>query len=176
MARTKEAIGLLVAAGAPLEERNEGGWTPLHMACVFSRLFTTTVEELVSKGARVDARDKGGMTPLHIACEVGVVSDVGILLSAGAPISSVDENGRLPLHMAVTAEENRGEIVRTLEEERERRSAVWRAAKLKWRCWAVAVREELDVEAFIPPVIIRQSRAWAARHPWIALEPHFDFY
>jgi hypothetical protein len=57
---------MLLDAGASLEARDQGGRTPLLLACQEGQ--HQVVEELWQRGAQLDARDSLGHTVLHIAC------------------------------------------------------------------------------------------------------------
>ena len=171
----------IVGKRIPLDSRDHCDRTPLHIACGCweGRTEPEKFRPLLEAGAPLDATDCFGRTPLHLACGYADFEDRELRLAHmlavewGAPLLSEDEDGHTPLCFALA--DGRDATARILKEEAARRGALWRAEKLKWRCWAVAVREDLDVGEFIPPLIIAQSRAWAARHPWVRLEPHFDF-
>ena len=58
-------------------------------------------------------------------------------------------------------------VVDLLKAEPARRLNVLRLAGLQRQCWLAAIREELDVDRFLPPVVRKQNRRWVAEHPWI---------
>eukprot|EP00500_Bicosoecida_sp_ms1_P002633 CAMPEP_0203811570 /NCGR_PEP_ID=MMETSP0115-20131106/3641_1 /ASSEMBLY_ACC=CAM_ASM_000227 /TAXON_ID=33651 /ORGANISM="Bicosoecid sp, Strain ms1" /LENGTH=376 /DNA_ID=CAMNT_0050720395 /DNA_START=162 /DNA_END=1288 /DNA_ORIENTATION=- len=60
-----DAFAALRRAGAWINARNDGQWTPLHLAA--SRGHTAGVEALVRAGARVDAARGASYLPLHDA-------------------------------------------------------------------------------------------------------------
>jgi ankyrin repeat protein len=64
-----DAIELLVAAGARIDERNEDGMTALHHAA--AQNHPQAVKKLIALGASVDARDDDGRTPLDWAKSLG---------------------------------------------------------------------------------------------------------
>lgn len=72
----------LLNQGAPVNARNEHGWTPLHYAANTGRL--SIVQELLKHGAHVNPRTISGFTPLHWAAHTGRPQVVHALLKAGA--------------------------------------------------------------------------------------------
>eukprot|EP01105_Mastigella_eilhardi_P022695 TRINITY_DN5621_c0_g1_i2.p1 TRINITY_DN5621_c0_g1~~TRINITY_DN5621_c0_g1_i2.p1 ORF type:complete len:534 (+),score=139.88 TRINITY_DN5621_c0_g1_i2:292-1893(+) len=69
-------LKLLVEAGADINEQNEAGMTPLHMACCKSANTPTTMREIVAyllslKTLKPKAKDKRGRTSLEVACSFG---------------------------------------------------------------------------------------------------------
>lgn len=95
------AVGLLLAAGALVSDRDDRGATPLHKA---ARAGSVASLELLLKGkAPVGARDKSGNTPLHAAA-ASRWDVFGVLLDAGADPNAQNEEGKTPLH--VTIQEN----------------------------------------------------------------------
>ena len=159
-------VKLLIQAGASLSTADRSGRTPLHNACVAS--LPPLVWLLVDAGAPIASRDKHGKTPLHVAATRGSLTKCFFLLEAGAPLTALDDYGHSPLDAARW----RGtkDVIKLLEEETARRSAVWRGAPLQRRCWVAAARAHLDVDARLPPVVIRQNRRWQKRHRWTLIE------
>jgi ankyrin repeat protein len=94
---------LLVAHGAPVDQPDRGGVTPLHRA-VRAR-SAAAVAALLAAGADPHAVTKqAGSTPLHLAvAPTGASGTAGtgdlqieiirMLLAAGAALSDVDRNG-----------------------------------------------------------------------------------
>ena len=185
----EEIVAVLLEAGADTNVRAEKTQrTPLHMAVHPSGSATTT-RALLSAGAFPGAADEAGETALHLAVgnERAILEGVvRLLVDAGAPLHvRTVGGGNTPIEMfATVVTMRRGflpppdydaeKIFAELEAEAARRRAAWRGAKLKWRCWVVAVREELDVDDFIPPVVIRQSSAWMRANPWVRTEPNLN--
>lgn len=94
----------MLAAGADVNARHEGGMTPLHFASTALRSGNSpeVVAALVGAGAEVDARLADGWTPLHWAT-LGPEPDeqlVAALIEAGADVNAMDKNGETPLHVA----------------------------------------------------------------------------
>ena len=72
-------LNILAARGANINERNEIGETPLHLATKNNRL--ESVKMLVNLGADLNAQiDKVGHTPLHYSCMYGLTEASMILL------------------------------------------------------------------------------------------------
>src|SRR5258708_4877428 len=62
-----EVMGVLIAAGAPLDHLNNLGWTALMESIVLGnggKAHTETLEALVKAGANVNIADRQGVTPL----------------------------------------------------------------------------------------------------------------
>ncbi|KAF9797966.1 hypothetical protein SFRURICE_019309 [Spodoptera frugiperda] len=67
----REVVEILIAAGAALQARDDGGLQPLHNACSFGH--ADVVRALLGAGAAPAARDNWGYTPLHEAAAKGKV-------------------------------------------------------------------------------------------------------
>ena len=103
-----EMATTLIAAGADVNARDDGGSTPLHYAPFINYGSITNVKGeitkmLINAGADVNARDDDGFTPLHWAARTSD-SEKGastkILIAAGADVNARSDNGRTPLHWA----------------------------------------------------------------------------
>jgi ankyrin repeat protein len=96
-AQSKEAVQLLVAAGASLETCTKSGATPLIMAIRHGKL--AAVEQLLLSGASLTTCDHTGSLPLHSAIYQSdaifdaVFKDVTV-------IDQYDISGVTPLHVA----------------------------------------------------------------------------
>ena len=77
-----DAIELLVAAGARINERNEDGMTALHHAA--AQNHPQAVKKLIALGASVDTRDDDGKTPLELARILGNDDVIESLAKDGA--------------------------------------------------------------------------------------------
>ena len=91
-----EAVRLLIAKGANLEQRNSADLTPLQIAVFRGHL--DIVQMLVTEGADVECTDKNGSTLLLWACEIGQNEAAKILLEGRAVVNY--SNGSSPLQQA----------------------------------------------------------------------------
>ena len=94
-AAKKDIAAMLIAAGAPLNARNDDfGMTPL---------FNVTAEVaalLIEKGADVNARASKGMTPLTWSVYWDQKEKAGLLIARGANVNAKDDDGKTALHIA----------------------------------------------------------------------------
>jgi len=82
-----EVVARLIAAGAPLDQVNNLGWTALIESIVLGdggARHAATLRALVDAGADVNRADRGGRTPLTLARARGYDAMVRILEQAGA--------------------------------------------------------------------------------------------
>ena len=107
-ARGDEArLARAIAMGAPVDERDAQGRTPLHLAAREGRLFAAMV--LVGHHADPNARDSRRQTPLHAAAE-GTEREgerfqvVKMLLAKGADPKLRDSAEKRPVDYARTPE------------------------------------------------------------------------
>jgi len=105
-----EAVKALL--GVPTINVNKANcyrWTPLHIACEYSKLcdvdnHTGIVKQLLNfEGIDVNAKDQDGNTPLHKACSCGGFGDLNIvrelLNDPSIEINSRNSAGNTPLHL-----------------------------------------------------------------------------
>lgn len=91
-------IKQLLNSGVSLNEADEQGRTPLHLASCSG--YTELVRLLLEHGADPNRRDCMGNTPLHLAAVTGKTSVVTLLLNAGTDLLSLDKKGYNPLQLA----------------------------------------------------------------------------
>ncbi len=97
-----QAIELLIASGAKIDNGNKEGMLPLHYAASAGHVDAALL--LINHGADVNRSCGGGRTPLHVASSRGRASIVRLFLEHGADPNSVDVHGRTALQVARMAE------------------------------------------------------------------------
>ncbi|XP_026743919.1 tankyrase isoform X2 [Trichoplusia ni] len=97
----REVVEILIAGGAALQARDDGGLQPLHNACSFGH--ADVVRALLGAGAAPAARDNWGYTPLHEAAAKGKVDVCIALLQHGADPNIRNTEGKTPLDLADSA-------------------------------------------------------------------------
>lgn len=81
-----------------VNEEDEYGETPLHLACMAGH--PNCVKLLLHNGAQVDCQNSNGTTPLHYAARYGRQACVTLLLRNGANVARKDNAHWTPLHYA----------------------------------------------------------------------------
>jgi ankyrin repeat protein len=105
------AIEALLAEGAEINARGEGGETPLIRAILEGHV--DVAELLIARGADVMARNERGLTPLHAATYSGSAEAAWLLLDHGAALEDrANVSGATPL--IVAAEENHTAVAELL--------------------------------------------------------------
>ncbi|MBL8752393.1 MAG: ankyrin repeat domain-containing protein [Planctomycetes bacterium] len=94
----REALRILLDAGAPVGVTGRDGYTPLHWAVFWDA--PDCVELLLERGAEVSPAAANGLTPLHEAVRCSHPEQAGRLLRAGADRTKKDQQGKLPLDYA----------------------------------------------------------------------------
>ncbi len=98
-------IQALVAAGIPLEARDDEGRTPLHKAVGGDWGNAAAARTLLRLGADPNAVDGYGESPLHIAARKGELACMEELLAGGANPLQKDSDDYLPLDHAARHKE-----------------------------------------------------------------------
>lgn len=108
-------VAAALERGAPVDEPDKRGWTPLMHAAAFGS--SHVVRALLDRGARLEARcaepaplrscfrrappSNAGATPLLLAAAHGNKKTLHALITAGADLDAVDDEGRSALDRAV---------------------------------------------------------------------------
>jgi ankyrin repeat protein len=90
-----EAVKQHLAAGADVNAKDEGGYTPLYAVAGGGHKEIAVL--LIANGADVNAKNKYGETPLHCAATKGIAE---LLIAKGADVNAKDEVESTPLHTA----------------------------------------------------------------------------
>lgn len=102
----------LIERGAPADEANEHGVTPLHAAARYGNVGVMRL--LLDAGAEVNAADCDGYTPLHWAVRNGSQLGIRALLDGGADAGLRDRGGLCPEDVArVRGDHRSAEMLRT---------------------------------------------------------------
>lgn len=102
----KEMAEELIEAGADVNARSEGGWTPLHSAA--KNKYVEVAKVLIDAGADVNAADDECRSVLHTAVRQNCPEMVQVLIDAGADINAKNSRGYTPIELA------EGEATKTL--------------------------------------------------------------
>ncbi|XP_068270471.1 ankyrin repeat domain-containing protein 35 [Nyctibius grandis] len=93
-----ECLTLLLAHGAPANEKNDDGSTALHLATIACQ--PQCVKVLLQHGANESHVDGQNRTPLHWAASSGCASSVLLLCDHEALLDVTDAHGQTPLMLA----------------------------------------------------------------------------
>lgn len=91
-------LELLIELGAPVDDKDNEGYTPLQRAVAKSD--AAKVEVLLKAGADVNTQNAHGVSTLHTALEARSMPMALLLMEHGADPELRDENRRTPMHLA----------------------------------------------------------------------------
>uniref|UniRef100_A0A182PQV5 Poly [ADP-ribose] polymerase n=1 Tax=Anopheles epiroticus TaxID=199890 RepID=A0A182PQV5_9DIPT len=94
----RDVVEFLLANGASIQARDDGGLHPLHNACSFGH--ADVVRLLLEAGANPNTRDNWNYTPLHEAASKGKIDVCIALLQHGADPSIRNSENKIPLDLA----------------------------------------------------------------------------
>lgn len=95
--KTPNEVEQMIDSGSNANMRtNDGGKTPLHVACHLGNLQMVML--LLRKKADVMAMTDRGFTPLHVAAQKGFAKIIVALVAAGALVNATEKTGCTPLH------------------------------------------------------------------------------
>lgn len=97
------SVNTVLAFGANVNARDEGGWTSLVIATIKGHV--EVVRALLDQGADVNATDAKGWTALRFAVSICDVEMMKMLADGGADLNASDRDGWTPL-MQATNEHN----------------------------------------------------------------------
>ncbi len=105
-----EPVKQAIAAGADLDAKMQGGYTPLHLAAIYDH--KEIAEILIAEGADVNVKNKRNMTPLHQAARSGRKEIAELLIAKGADVNAKCKLGT-PLDVAIEdAESETADLLR----------------------------------------------------------------
>ncbi|CAJ1099332.1 E3 ubiquitin-protein ligase MIB2-like isoform X1 [Octopus vulgaris] len=101
--RRLQAVELLLSRGSNVNEKTNGGYTPLYLAARLYPEWTDGMKAIMKQSAvEVNPRNEAGRTPLHWACSWGRFHTVELLLGHnGIDANVVGNDGDTPLQVAV---------------------------------------------------------------------------
>ncbi|KAJ4841516.1 hypothetical protein Tsubulata_012670 [Turnera subulata] len=79
-------VNRLIENGAPINDRDQHGWTALHRAAFKGKIEVVRI--LIDKGIDIDAKDEDGYTALHCAVESGHADVIELLVKNGADVEA----------------------------------------------------------------------------------------
>jgi len=86
---------LLIEKGCNINEKDNDGYTPLHIACNKGNL--DMVKLLIEKGCNINEKNNNGNTPLHTACYKRHLDIVTLLIEKGCIVNIKSKGGETPL-------------------------------------------------------------------------------
>jgi hypothetical protein len=94
----EDLISLLIKNGISIDETDNYGNTPLHVAILSGE--SNYARSLINKGAKMNIKNKSELTPLHLAALLNNGEIANYMLIKGAEINIRGNSGYTPLHIA----------------------------------------------------------------------------
>ena len=96
-----EAVSQLLAKGANIDTKGQGGFTALIAASAMGHV--DVVKVLLAKGASIDLKDDRRDTALHYAVMIANLEEVKLLLNQAASVNVQEEGGLTPLMLSIVS-------------------------------------------------------------------------
>jgi len=103
----------ILSAGCPVDVRDEGECTPLHIAA-YDPEETKMLRLLLDNGAKVNVSDNTGETPLLDAAYNGNLENVKALVQAGSDLNAKNQDGFNAIDGAISCDQK--DVVSFLED------------------------------------------------------------
>lgn len=95
-----EVLRILISGGAPVDQADIMGFTPIHhylMSPAYGRRNVSLLELLPESGANPNAQDKVGSVPILAAFEHNYSEDIELLIQHGANLDIENADGLSPM-------------------------------------------------------------------------------
>ncbi len=91
-----DIVRLLVENGGNVEDKNDRGQMPIHVAATFGRhsVLQFFIDEASRRNLGIDSKDGIGNTPLHLAASHSRLPALTLLLENGAKVHRCTQGGR----------------------------------------------------------------------------------
>lgn len=110
--KLKDAVQILIQAGARINTVAKNGLTPLHVAVKHKQ--KEILKLLLKQGTNKNVMDMEGRTPLYLSVEDGDIETINLLIEGGANAKVATEDGRTPLHIALSRGQDGLEVAKIL--------------------------------------------------------------
>ena len=150
----KEIINLLISLGSIVNERDNNGSTPLHLAVLLKK--EAAVNILLSNWAEIDQQDNRGNTPLHHAAYKNHTEIMELLLHQNANVNIEDKDGLTPFsHAAYLNHIGSMKLLQQYGTDKHQEKRKRRTAAQYWN--SQEALNLLEEDGTVPPSSTRQS-------------------